>query len=282
MISEIGCSATLAPGISRPGLPYLYSGDLEASLSSINALGYDAVEILLPDLDFISAADLAECLSSHALKLAAIGTGGAFINGKLHLCSPNESIRRRAEDYVLRAIDLASQFGAAVNLGLVTGIVEDGVTRDHALGWLIPALERIGTHASGGCVAIEPLNRYEGNLINSVDDGLELLRCAGRDSLKLLADLFHMNIEEGNMADAIRRAGRAIGHVHFVDSNRCGPGMGHTDFGPIIDALDDVAYSGYLSIEALPIPDRDTAARDSLAECRRLLAYHGQNKEEAV
>lgn len=259
--------------MSGLGLPYLYSSDMEAGLASIHALSYDAVDLLLPALDFISAADLAEYLKRHALNLAAIATGGAFIKERLHLCSPNQAIRRRAEEYVLRVIDLAAQFGAVVSLGLMTGIVEDGVTRDEALGWLVPALQRIGTHAGGGAVvAIEPLNRYESNLINRLDDGLELLSCAGSDSLKLLADLFHMSIEESNIADALRRAGKAIGHVHFVDSNRRGPGMGHTDFGPIIDALDDIRYSGYLSIEALPLPDPDTAARDSLAQCRRLLA----------
>ena len=88
--------------------------------------------------------------------------------------------------------------------------------------------------------------------------------------MKLLADLFHMNIEEADIAGTIRGAGEAIGHVHFVDSNRHAPGMGHTCFEPVIEALRDIGYRGCLSVEALPLPDAETAAKTALDTYRRL------------
>jgi sugar phosphate isomerase/epimerase len=80
----------------------------------------------------------------------------------------------------------------------------------------------------------------------------------------LLADLFHMNIEESNIADAIRTAGQYVGHVHFVDSNRQAAGRGHMNYAPIAQALNDIGYHGYASAEAFPTPDSETAARQTI------------------
>src|SRR5439155_23661188 len=104
------------------------------------------------------------------------------------------------------------------------------------------------------------LNRYETNLVNTVADGVRFLRDAGTANAKLLADLFHMNIEEADLPAAIRAGSDVIGHVHFVDSNRRAAGMGHTDFAPIGAALRETGYAGYLSAEAFPYPDSHAAA----------------------
>jgi len=87
--------------------------------------------------------------------------------------------------------------------------------------------------------------------------------------VKLLADLYHMNIEEANLADAIRAAGSHVGHVHFADSNRRAAGMGHIDFAPVVAALREVGYTGYLSAEVLPVPDSMAAAKQTIESFRR-------------
>jgi sugar phosphate isomerase/epimerase len=74
-------------------------------------------------------------------------------------------------------------------------------------------------------------------------------------NVKLLADLFHMNIEEVDLAESLRRAGQHVGHVHLADSNRQAAGRGHTSFGPIAAALRQIGFSGYCSAEVLPLPD---------------------------
>ena len=98
-----------------------------------------------------------------------------------------------------------------------------------------------------------------------------MLNGIGADNVKILADLYHMNIEETNIPDAIRNAGSRIGHVHFADSNRRAAGLGHTDFLPIVSALVEIGYSGYLSAEILPLPDSDTAARQTIAMFRQIV-----------
>jgi sugar phosphate isomerase/epimerase len=88
-------------------------------------------------------------------------------------------------------------------------------------------------------------------------------------NVKLLADLFHMNIEETDLAAAIRAASGFIGHVHIVDSNRLAAGLGHIDFGPIATALKEINYKGFASAEALPIPDSNTAAAKTIESFSR-------------
>ena len=83
-------------------------------------------------------------------------------------------------------------------------------------------------------------------------------------SLKLLCDLFHMNIEETNIADSLRKCGAMVGHVHLADSNRKPAGLGHTDFKPIAAALKEINYQGFVSAEALPLPDSSTAANHTI------------------
>ena len=104
------------------------------------------------------------------------------------------------------------------------------------------------------------MNRYETNLCNTLAAGCELLDGLATDNVLLLADLFHMNIEEADLRAALQQAGRRVGHIHFVDSNRHAAGAGHLDIGSVIDALHEINYRGYLSAEALPLPDSVSAA----------------------
>jgi sugar phosphate isomerase/epimerase len=106
-------------------------------------------------------------------------------------------------------------------------------------------------------------------MANTDEAGTRFLGRLSTDNVVLLADLFHMNIEEVNLADAIRRGGNHIGHVHFVDSNRRAAGMGHIDFAPIAAALAEIGFQGYASAEALAWPDSDAAARQTISAFRQ-------------
>jgi sugar phosphate isomerase/epimerase len=147
----------------------------------------------------------------------------------------------------------------------------DGVEGPTALGWLAEALDELGEHAKQfrAPLIFEPLNRYETNQVNTVEGGVKLLRSLSTGNVRLLADLFHMNIEEADLAAALRAGGALIGHVHLVDSNRRAAGMGHLDYPPIVQALEAIGYGGFASAEALPHPDPEAAARQTIAAFRR-------------
>ena len=87
-------------------------------------------------------------------------------------------------------------------------------------------------------------------------------------NVRLLCDLFHMAIEEADPAATLRACGPLVGHVHFADSNRRAIGMGHTDIEPIVAALRDIGYKGYLSAEIVPLPDSGAAARKTIESFR--------------
>jgi sugar phosphate isomerase/epimerase len=116
---------------------------------------------------------------------------------------------------------------------------------------LLDALEELGEHAESEetLVLLEPLNRYEDHMLNRVDQAVDLCEAVGRSSVKVMGDLFHMNIEEADLGEAIRRADGHIAHVHLADSNRLQPGAGHTDFAGAFGALRDVGFDGYMAME---------------------------------
>ena len=96
------------------------------------------------------------------------------------------------------------------------------------------------------------MNRYETYLVNTLSSAASMAAEVGRPNVGLMADLFHMNIEEGDIPATIRDAAGLVWHVHLADSNRRPPGLGHTDFATAITALKDIRYDGSLTMEFLP------------------------------
>ena len=150
------------------------------------------------------------------------------------------------------------------------GKAEGDVTREQALAWLAEALADLGAHAAhyGVPLLYEPLNRYETNLLNRQVDAAQFLESRELPNVKLLCDLFHMNIEEVSNAATLRTCGPHVGHVHFADSNRQAIGFGHTETASVIAALKDIRFAGYLSGEILPLPDSEAAAAQTIKAIR--------------
>ena len=205
-----------------------------------------------------------------------MGTGAGWLTRRLRLTDPDPSVRAAAQDFIGGIVDFAGSFGAPAIIGSMQGRHGDEVSRDQALDWLRMELNQLGprAHAHGVPLLYEPLNRYETNLFNTLSEAADFLETLKTRNVKLLADLFHMNIEEVDLAESIRKAGHRIGHVHFADSNRRAMGFGHTPAKLIAQALMDVGYEGFVSGEIFPWPDPQTAAAKTLesfrtAFCRR-------------
>jgi len=255
------------------GGPFVFWHDLAASMKAAAELGFDAVEIFPPDPSVVNNDEVADLLATHQLKLAAVGTGAGWVKHRLTLTNPDQDARQRAKDFIREVIDAGGRFGAPAIIGSMKGRWAESVDRAAALNYLAEALNELGEHAAkyGVPLLYEPLNRYETNLITAIADGVEFLRQLNTKNVKLLADLFHMNIEEANVAAALQHGGAWIGHVHFVDSNRRPVGCGHTDFAPIVAALKSIGYSGYLSAECFAYPNSAEAARTQITNLKRLL-----------
>lgn len=254
------------------GGPFVFWDDLAGACAEAADRGFDGIEIFAPGPDAVDVDELKQLLDDHGLELAAVGTGAGMVKHGWTLTDPRADVRRQAVAFVRAMIDFGGAFGAPAIIGSMQGRWSNEVHREQALQLLTEALNELGPHAEqfGVPLIFEPLNRYETNLVNTLGDGVELLDGLKTRNVRLLADLFHMNIEEADMAEAIRLAGDAIGHVHFVDSNRWAAGFGHIDFPPILAALKEIRYERYLSAEALPRPDSRTAAEQTIASFRNL------------
>jgi sugar phosphate isomerase/epimerase len=118
---------------------------------------------------------------------------------------------------------------------------------------------------------IEPLNRYETNLINTMEEGRRLIQHLGSRTLGLLPDTFHMNIEEMSIEETLQESMSFIHHVHVADSNRRAPGCGHINFKSVLRILKKSGYKGFLSFEILPEPNPNKAARMAIDFLRKKL-----------
>jgi sugar phosphate isomerase/epimerase len=253
------------------GGPFVFWDDWLAACGTAEELGFDAVEIFAPGPEAIDVAAWRTVLGDLGLSVAAVGTGAGWVKHKLQLALPDATARQRAQDFIRSIIDLGAQFNAPAIIGSMQGRHGDGVDAATAQAWLIEGLNHLGAHSKsvGQTLIYEPLNRYETNQVNSVESGLRLLERLSVDNVTLLCDLFHMNIEEVDIAAALRQAGRHVGHVHFVDTNRRAAGFGHMNYEPIAAALKAINYTGYASAEVLPLPDSLSAARQTIESFRR-------------
>ncbi|MEK6248552.1 MAG: sugar phosphate isomerase/epimerase [Planctomycetales bacterium] len=253
------------------GGPFVFWSDLANSCQTAKEIGFDAVEIFAPGPDTFADGQLERLLNDLDLKLAALGTGGGWVIHGWHLCSPDSRQRAKAIDFIRSMIDVAGRFGAMAIIGSMQGRHGDDVDKPTAIGYLREALQQLGEHAQQYELPLiyEPLNRYETNLINTMAESVAFLNSLQTENVRLLADLFHMNIEESSIATAVRTAGQHLGHIHLVDSNRQAAGLGHIDYDPIAEAVRDIGYSGTLSAEALPHPTPEDAARQTIETYRK-------------
>jgi sugar phosphate isomerase/epimerase len=248
------------------------SGGLKAGLAQIAALGYDGVELAIRDPKLVDADELVGLVGKHHLEVPAIGTGQAWGEEGLSFTDPDPAVRRAAVERVLSHIPLAARFKAVIIIGLVRGTLKPGVNHDRAFAWMVEALRECCQLSGQQSVrlALEPLNQNETKLVNTVQQGMELIRQVGAENFGLLLDTYHMNMEETNVEASILKAGKHIYHFHLADSNRWYPGAGNIDFKSVLGALQKTGYAGYISGEFLPLPDAQTAAAKSIEFLRSI------------
>jgi sugar phosphate isomerase/epimerase len=270
MAIRVSVTVCLIP--EAKGGPFVLWDDLPAAARLAADLAFDAVELFPPEPDALDPNAVKELLAAHKLAVSAVGSGAGWVRHKLSLTHPDQAHRAKAIAFVRSMIDFAAALDAPVIIGSMQGRWGDGVNKETALAFLAESLNDLGSHAAirGQVLLYEPLNRYETNLINTIADGVAFVRGLQTNNVKLMADLFHMNIEEANIGEAIRAGGKYIGHVHFADSNRRPAGLGHIDFNEAVAALRDIGYDGYLAAEALPYPNPEAAARQTMKRFREL------------
>ena len=255
------------------GGPFIFWDGITAACAAAARIGFHGLEVFPHTAAGVPVNELRTGLDDHGLALAAVGTGAGGVVHGLSLADPDAAGRRRAVDYVRAVIELAAPFGAPAIVGSIQGRSAPGEERGEALARLVDSIAQLGEAAAAadGRLVLEPLNRYETDLCNTLAHGGEVIERTGNDRIGVLADLFHMNIEETDIAASLVAAAPHLGHIHFVDSNRRPAGCGHLSYGPIAAAVRAAGYRGWAAVEAFPWPDPEAAARRSINSYRAYL-----------
>lgn len=259
----------------RPVPVALFSGPLAERAHKAAAAGADGLELMPVDPARLDAAAVRDLLAEYGLAAAAIGSGAIAFSTGLTLLHADPIMAEHARTRLADLIDFAAAVGApVVTVGSLRGRAAAAGSAGRAE--LARVLADAARHAgdAGVRLALEPVNRYELDLIHTTEEGLAFVAEIGHPALGLVLDTYHMNIEEASRTEPFRAAlaaGRLF-HVHVGDNNRLPPGRGLIDFAAIVDTLHAAGYHGYLSAELLAHPDGDTAARQTLDHLRPLVA----------
>jgi len=245
----------------------LISGSFEEKLVKAARWGADGVELMTTHPTELDRARIQTALKDNGLEVAAVASGGLAFSLGLSLLNGDAEIAKRANASLYDLIDLAGDLGVPlVTIGSFRGRLAAG--GEGARQRLVDILRQSAEYAQQSAVrlVLEPLNRYESDLIANAEQGLAFLEEVNHPAVGLLLDTYHVNIEESSWTEPFRQLMQAgkLWHVHLGDNNRLPPGQGLIDFAAIMSTLHQSGYAGYLSAELLAKPDPDRAARQTL------------------
>lgn len=222
-------------------------------LAQARSYGAEVIELAIADPTAVDTARLRAMLEETGFEkpvLCGMFTPGRDLRG-------NETEAQMAQDYVTELIRLASALGSTTVCGPMyaqTGVtrLQDGTERDAEQRQLAKRLKPLCEQAedAGVILAIEPLNRFETDCINTLDQGAALIRAVGHPALRLHIDTFHMHIEEADPAEAIKAHGALIGHVHASANHRGDLHRCQIDWLALLQNLRDARYAGDIVIES--------------------------------
>jgi 5-keto-L-gluconate epimerase len=263
--------------------PVVFKEDVIKNIIRAKSIGFDGVELAIKNTKDVNIGEIREVIEKNNLTVLSLGTGQIYFDEGLSFGSNDKGIRINAVQKVKEVIEVAHHFNSSIIIGLIRGNVENGGA-DNFKDKLEEVEERICdcmvecmdySEKYGTNFLLEPINRYETNIFNRVEDtGNFLNKNKNRLDLNrigILADTFHMNIEEPVINESISKYSNLIKQFHFADSNRWAPGYGHIDFINIIKTLKENKYDGFISFEMLPLPNPIVSAKRALNFIKNLV-----------
>jgi sugar phosphate isomerase/epimerase len=250
----------------------VYQGPLAAYAEKVRAIGYDAIELHLRNPRQYDAVAMKRTAADAGLSFCALSTGLEYGLNGLSLISDDAAVRTAAVQRLREHIDLAAELDCLVVIGTIRSRIPDWTRRMDYEGYLREALLCLSDYAAplGVDLVVESITRYICNYLNTVPETAAWLQQLDRPNLQLHIDTHSMNIEDPDLPAAIQASRPILGYVHFSDSNRRFPGGGNIEFKPVLQALQEIGYTGIIASECLPWPDAETCARSGLMYLKAL------------
>lgn len=241
-----------------------WSGDPEVIFERLHAIGYEGVELFVRDPAELDAGWYRAATKRHGLGVAAVGTGLTSAEDSLFFTAPEAADRRRAIDRAKAVVDFAAELESQVNIGKFRGLLGG---REGAMRQLEEAFVEVCAHAEkrGVSITLEPQNRFGIDNMTTTAEALAWVRAMNIPNLRLMLDVFHMQIDDPCLPASFIEAADQTIHVHFADTGRGCPGTGSIDFATTLRVLKALRYERYISLEINQTPDSETAARRALA-----------------
>lgn len=241
---------------------------IEDTLATLAKQGYGAIE-MFGEPNEVDTKKLLDSLNSYDLSVCGVTGMWGSISGdgwKRKLLSSDPMLVQGSEQYVIDCLEMCNILGGhEMNVCLFADDMQ-GVDRTHRIisanekelfaAKAVPVMKRLCRKAEdyGIQLVLEPLNRYSTPYCATAKDAITIAQQI--DSLGVLLDTFHMNIEEDLFNDAIQSSSKLLRHTHFADNNRKMPGFAHIDFSTIVKSLIEIGYDGYISFEP-NVPDKN-------------------------
>lgn len=232
-------------------------------LEKAKKMGYDIIEIALEDTSLIDIELIKKTADDLGIQITVSGAFGI----ERDISSTDPLHRATGKQYIIDCIKIASQFGSPIFTGPLysavgkTRMVSE-VQKKQERDWCVENLSEVSQVAAdyGILLGLEPLNRFETDMVNTADQALSIIQEVGHPNLKFALDTFHANIEEKNIGQTIRRIGKdLLLHVQGNESDRGTPGTGHLEWTEIRDALNEIDYDGAIVIETFGQPSKELA-----------------------
>jgi D-psicose/D-tagatose/L-ribulose 3-epimerase len=235
---------------------------IDEIFSKISSMGFDAVEIAVEDPSLIDVKKLKTALETYKLEPVICGAFGTSRD----LTNEDESVHRNCFSYIESCFKICNAVGAKFLAGPMYSAVGKArmippEQRKKEWALAVKNIRRVSELAAARnlMIGLEPLNRFESDLINSVDDVLRLINDVGHPAARIVLDGFHMNIEERDIVQAITMAGDKLIHMQVSENYRGTPGTGQTRWEDYRKGLELINYQGVVSIESFTPENQELA-----------------------
>jgi sugar phosphate isomerase/epimerase len=264
------CYQVATPDVAISPAVTAFQGKLEYSFGKLAELGYDGVELMTLNPLELNWDQVKAEADKNKLDIVLVCTGELFGQLKLSFMDKNADIRSMARERVKGIVDFAAHLGANINIGRVRGQYCDELPQAVSYAYAIDAFKDISEYAGKRNVkiALETVTLLQTNFINTVQEAAAVVKAVDNEYLKLMMDIFHLNIEEKDMFAVIDNYAEYNIHVHLADNNRRYPGHCGFDFEKIVRAFKNTGYDGAYCTEIFQLPDQDTAAESSIKHLR--------------
>lgn len=267
-----------------------WNNDTLHLIDRVKGLELDFIEIPLMTLDRFDSKAVRRRLQDAGLHAV---TSTVLLEGT-DITAEDAGIRRKGIDYLKACVEATAEIGATSFSGVIySQHVKPAVARPDEREWEYAAtgLREAARHARdlGVTIGLEPVNRYETNMLNTCEQALRLKERIGESNVRIHLDTYHMNIEEKSFYEATRLAGSDLVHYHLCENDRGIPGTGLVQWDGIFQALGEIGYDGYAALESFVdvtdnmntwvwrqlAPDGDTLVREGIAFIRSMMRKHG-------